>query len=140
MNRKILAVGALVTTLGAAGAFAAGEAGWGQNYEHDKTVGGGGAPQNVLLDNARVRLNVVNFPEGFTRPGGMKRKFDQLLVYIDPGAYEITRSGGDGKVVTPDPAKRMPLAPGSAVWHARDSVVSETHIYAPYRVIFVEVK
>ncbi len=64
----------------------------------------------------------------------------QLLVYIDPGAYEITRSGTDGKAVTPDPAKRKPLEPGSAVWHERNSVVSETNIYAPYRVIFVEVK
>ena len=139
MNKGILAAGVITTALAAAGAYAAGEA-WGQKYEDDKTVGGGGAPQKILLDNARVRLNIVNFPEGFKRPGGMKRKYDQLLVYIDPGAYEITRSGGSGKAVTPDPAKRKPLEPGSAVWHERDSIVSETNIYAPYRVIFVEVK
>ena len=139
MNKGILAAGALATVVAAAGAFAAGEA-WGTKYEDDKTVGGGGAPQKQLLDNARARVNLVTFPEGFTRPGGVKRKYDQLLVYIDPGAYEITRSGGDGKERMPDPAKRKPLDPGSAVWHERDSVVSQTHVYKPYRVIFVEVK
>lgn len=139
MNKTILAAGTLATILAAAGAYAAGEA-WGSKYEDDKTVGGGGAPQKLLLDNARARVNLVSFPDDFTRPGGLKRKNDQLLIYIDPGAYEITRSGGNGKAVAIDPAKRKPLEPGSAVWHERDSVVSETHIYKPYRVIFVEVK
>ena len=113
---------------------------WGEMYEEDAKVGGGGAPQKLLIDNARVRVNLVSFPNDFNREGGLKRKNDQLLVYIDPGAYEITKSGSSGKAVTPDPAKRKPLAPGSAVFHERDSVVSSTHVYAPYRVIFLEVK
>lgn len=135
MNKKLVGLAAIATLFAAAGAFA-----WGEKYEDDAHVGGGGAPQKLLLDNARVRVNLVSFPKDFDRAGGVKRKNDQLLVYIDPGAYEITQSGGSGKVVTPDPAKRKPLAPGSAVFHERDSVVSSTHVYAPYRVIFLEVK
>ena len=135
MNKKIFGLAVLGTLFVAAGAYA-----WGEQYEEDAKVGGGGAPQKLLLDNARVRVNLVSFPNDFTRGGGMKRKNDQLLIYIDPGAYEITRSGTNGKEVKIDPAKRKPLEPGSAVWHERDSVVSETHVYAPYRVIFLEVK
>jgi hypothetical protein len=112
----------------------------GEGCEEDAKIGGGGAPQKLLLDNTRVRVNLVSFLKDFDRMGGLKRRNDQLLVYIDPGAYEITRSGDSGKEITPDPAKRKPLAPGSAVFHGRDSVVSSTHIYAPYRVIFLEVK
>src|SRR5262249_31132527 len=135
MNRKIVCLAAAATLLSAAGAYA-----WGEKYEEDAKVGGGGAPQKLLLDNARVRVNLVSFPRDFDREGVLKRKNDQLLVYIDPGAYEITKSGGSGKDVKPDPAKRKPLAPGSAVFHERDSVVSSTHIYDAYRVIFLEVK
>lgn len=135
MNKKIVYFAALATVFAAAGAFA-----WGEQYEMDAKVGGGGAPQKLLLDNARVRVNLVSFPKDFTREGGLKRKNDQLLVYIDPGAYEITKSGTNGKATNPDPAKRKPLEPGSAVFHERDSVVSETFVYAPYRVIFLEVK
>jgi hypothetical protein len=135
MNKAVLSLVALATIFAAAGAFA-----WGEQYEEDAKIGGGGAPQKLLLDNTRVRVNLVSFLKDFDRMGGLKRRNDQLLVYIDPGAYEITRSGDSGKEITPDPAKRKPLAPGSAVFHGRDSVVSSTHIYAPYRVIFLEVK
>jgi hypothetical protein len=54
----------------------------------------------------------------------------------------ITKSGASGEPTKVDPnaAPRKPLEPGSAVFHARDSVVSWTHINNAYRILFVEMK
>jgi hypothetical protein len=51
MNRKIAALAIVATMFVAAGAYAVGEK-WGADYEPDAKVGGGGAPQKVLRDQA----------------------------------------------------------------------------------------
>jgi len=109
-------------------------------FENDAQVGGGGAPEKLLLDNASVRVNLVSFPKGFDRPGMLKRRNDQLLVYVDPGDYTITRSGMTGEKTAPSATPRKPLEPGTVVFHPRGSVVSDSHINNAYRVLFVEIK
>ena len=100
-------------------------------YEDDAHVGGGGADQKVLVDNDVVRVNLVSFKKGFMRAGGLRRKNNQLLVYLDQGQFTLT---GNGKPNT------QKLVPGSSVFHYRDSIVSESHIDEDYRVLFVEMK
>ncbi len=109
-------------------------------YEPDSQTGGGGAPQKLLLDNDVVRVNLVSFPKDFVRPGKLKRRYDQLLVYIDQSDFTLTWSGGRGEPYKPSEMKASKLEPGSVAWHPRESLVSESHINNAYRVIFVEMK
>ena len=111
----------------------------GQAYEDEAKTGGGGAPQTVLLDNARVKVNLISFPKDFTRPGQLLRRRDQLLVYIDPGTWKFV-SHSDGSPARPEDAARPALPAGSVAWHPRDTPISEVRSYEPYRVIFLEVK
>ena len=83
------------------------------------------------IDNDVVRVNLVSFKKGFMRAGGLRRKNNQLLVYLDQGQFTLT---GNGKPNT------QRLMPGSSVFHYRDSIVSESHIDEDYRVLFVEMK
>jgi hypothetical protein len=99
--------------------------------EEDATVGGHGAPQKLLIDNDVVRVNLVAFKKGFKRTGGMKRKYHQMLVYVDRGAYSLLNTD------TPMPNR---LAPGSIVFHRKDSIISNTQIDEDYRVLFVDMK
>jgi hypothetical protein len=108
-----------------------------QNYEPEDQEGGMGAPQKTLIDNDKIKVNLVAFKKGFIRPGGVKRRYDTLLVYVDPGRYTIVKRGNGEPVANPTPSK---LAPGSSVFHHRDSVVSENRIDEDYRVLFIEMK
>jgi hypothetical protein len=105
-------------------------------YEPEDTEGGGGAYQKTLIDNDKLKVILVGYKKGFVRPGGMKRRHDTLLVYVDPGRYTITKTGAN------TPVKMAPhkLAPGSVVFHRKDSVVSEVHVNEDYRVLYVEMK
>jgi hypothetical protein len=109
-------------------------------YEPEDTEGGDGAPQKTLIDNDKVKVILVAYKKGFIRPGGFKRRHDTLLVYVDPGRYTITKGGGTG-AKTPV-AKEQPdkLAPGSSVFHRKDSIVSELRVDEDYRVLYVEMK
>jgi hypothetical protein len=105
-------------------------------YEPQDAEGGGGAYQKTLIDNDKVKVNLVAYRKGFVRAGGMKRRYDTLLVYVDPGRYSITKVGANTPVTQP-PHK---LAPGSVVFHRKDSIVSEIHVNEDYRVLYVEMK
>ena len=105
-------------------------------YEPESAVGGDGAPEKTLIDNDVLRVNLVAFKKGFKRPGGMKRKNDQLLVYIDQGAYSLLTNAGKPNA---KPISHRP-APGSAIFHRRDSIISDTRIDDDYRVLFIEFK
>jgi hypothetical protein len=106
-------------------------------YEAEATEGGGGAAQKTLIDNDAVKVILVDFKKGFVRPGGVKRRYNTLLVYVDPGRYTIVKRANNVPVANPTPDK---LAPGSAVFHRKESIVSESHIDEDYRVLFVEMK
>ena len=105
-------------------------------YEDDTTVGGHGAPQKTLLDNEVVRVNLVAFQKGFKRSGGMKRRYDQLLVYVDQGGYTLTTSNGKPMA---KPASHK-VAPGSSIFHRRESVINDSVIDQDYRVLFIAMK
>ena len=109
-------------------------------YEPEDREGGDGAPQKTLIENDKVKVVLVAYKKGFIRPGGFKRRHDTLLVYVDPGRYTITKGGGTGAttpVAQEQPAK---LAPGSSVFHRKDSIVSELRVDEDYRVLYVEMK
>jgi hypothetical protein len=106
-------------------------------YEPEDKAGGGGAPQKVLVDNDVTRVNLVAFKKGFIRPGDLKRRHHQLLVYVDEGRYTIRKSGGQPRNPNATPNKH---APGSSVFHYKDSLVGESHIDEDYRVLFIEMK
>ena len=84
-----------------------------------------------------MKVILVDFKKGFVRPGGVKRRYNTLLVYVDPGRYTIVKRANNVPVTNPTPDK---LAPGSAVFHRKESIVSESHIDEDYRVLFVEMK
>ena len=106
-------------------------------YEPEDKEGGGGAYQKTLIDNDKVKVIIAAYKKGFMRPGGVKRRYNTLLVYLDPGRYTITTSGVNTPVKTLKPAK---LAPGSAVFHRKDSIVSGLRVDEDYRVLYVEMK
>jgi hypothetical protein len=108
-----------------------------QAYEPEDQEGGGGAPQKTIIDNDKIKVNLVAFKKGFVRPGGVKRRYDTLLVYVDPGRFTITKSGAGTPVANPNQQR---LAPGSSVFHNKESIVSEIHVDEDYRVLFVELK
>jgi len=107
-----------------------------QQYEPEDQEGGGGAEQKTLIDNDKLKVILVAYKKGFVRPSGFKRRHDTLLVYVDPGRYTITKEGAN------TPVKMAPhkLAPGSVVFHRKDSITSEIHVDQDYRVLYVETK
>ena len=106
-------------------------------YEDEDKEGGGGAPQRTLIDNDAVKVNLVAFKKGFVRPGGVKRRYETLLVYIDTGDHTILAGGGGPR--NPNPTMQH-LLPGSAVFHRKESVVPESRIDEDYRVLFIMMK
>lgn len=109
-------------------------------YEEDGKAGGAGAPEKVLIDNDLVRVNLVSFPAGFDRPGKVKRRYNQVAVYIDQADFTITWNGPTGEAVPADKQKPTRTPQGGASFHAKDSLVSDTHVGNAYRAIFVELK
>ena len=92
-------------------------------YEEAGKEGGLGAPSKTLIDNDKIKVNLVAFKKGFVRPGQVKRPYDTLLVYIDTGAYTITQGGGSPKPTPAAQLKPSRLKPGSAVFHRKNSIV-----------------
>jgi hypothetical protein len=107
-----------------------------QQYEPEDKEGGGGAYQKTLIDNDKVKVILVDYKKGFVRASGFKRRYDTALIYVDPGRYTITKVGAN------TPVKMAPhkLAPGSVVFHRKDSITSEIHVDQDYRVLYVEMK
>jgi hypothetical protein len=111
-----------------------------QAYEPEGKEGGDGAYQKTLIDNDKVKVNLVAYKKGFLRPGGLKRRYNTLLVYVDPGRYTITKTATKEGANTPVKGAPDKLAPGSAVFHRKDSIISELRVDEDYRVIYVEMK
>ena len=107
------------------------------SYEPEDKEGGGGAYQKTLIDNDKVKVILVDYKKGMMRAGALKRRYNTLLVYIDPGRYTITKVGDNTPVKKEVPSK---LAPGSAVFHYKDSIVSSLRVDQDYRVMYVEMK
>ncbi len=119
---------------------------------------GAGAPTRVLLDNASLRVTLISYPAGFKREGGMRRRLEQLIVYVDDGDFKvIPRPGarpnpnfrpGAGTIgpqssITPEGtlAEGHPNHPrGTIAWHPRDSLTPSIETTRAYRALYIEFK
>ena len=125
---------------------------------------GGGAPTRVLLDNAKMTVTLITFPKDFVRKGDMKRRADQLIVYVDDGDFKfLPRPGATpnasanapprptGPVVC-DPVKDCgPIAldgnpssgihhPGTIAYHPVGSMTNSLVANSTYRALYIELK
>lgn len=116
-----------------------------------QTTIGAGAPEVVLLDNDKVKITVVSFPEGFVRTGGMKRKYDEVFVYLDPGDVTVTMPpGGTGAVPGSidtydiglngkrDDTKPHPV--GTIAWRSKGIAYPTVKGNKAYRMMYFEFK
>lgn len=103
--------------------------------EYEKQIGGG-APIQVLVDNDVLKATLISFPKGHTRQGGVKRRLDQILVYIDKANYKHLPTPGARDF----PDENSIVEPGRVTFHRKDTVVGTIVVNEPYRVIYVEVK
>ena len=125
---------------------------------------GGGAPKQILVDNAQLRATLISFPKDFVRPGDLRRHDDTLIVYIDEGrlagvgpphpeyAEVQAFSHHPDAPATCDPIKdcdtvapdgswsRGAHEPGSVAWHPKDGFVGTLRAVQAYRALYVEVK
>lgn len=119
---------------------------------------GGGAPTRVLLDNASVRVTLISYPAGFKRQGGMKRRLEQLIVYVDDGDFKvIPRPGARPRpAVAPGERKVGPESSitlegtlatghpnhprGTIAWHPKGSLTPSIETTRAYRALYIEFK
>ena len=114
---------------------------------------GGGAPTRVLLDNNSLRVTLVSFPSGFRREGGLRRRLEQLIVYVDDGEFKVVPR--PGAKPNPNAGKRGPESPitldgegtkngmhpkGTIAWHPRDSLTPTLVTSHAYRALYIEFK
>ncbi len=125
---------------------------------------GGGAPTRVLLDNSKMKVTLVTFQKDKLRQGDMRRRADQLIVYVDDGDFKmLPRPGAAGAPagnrpprptgpVVCDPIKDCgPIAldgnpsagvhhTGTIAWHPEGSVTGNLVANATYRALYIELK
>jgi hypothetical protein len=126
---------------------------------------GGKVPLTVLIDNDKVRVNLLTFPAGYRRAAHFPRRSDQLLVYLDdgqlssladpsaaagpaPGAEPAGRAVHCGPI-TQDcgPVSPQGLAPadgleprGSVSWRPAGADASPIRVVKGYRALYIELK
>ena len=125
---------------------------------------GGGAPTRVLLDNNSLRVTLISYPAGFKREGGMQRRAEQLIIYVDDGDFNIipragaapnpnakSKKGGGGGERTIGPessitlegtlAQGHPNHPrGTIAWHPKGSLTPSLETTRAYRALYIEFK
>ena len=114
---------------------------------------GGGAPTRVISENDSIRVTLVSYPAGFKREGGKRRRLEQLIVYVDDGAFKVIPRPG----ATPNPnaGKRGPESSitlegevakggfhpkGTTAWHPKDSLTPTIVTSRAYRALYIEFK
>ncbi len=141
MSKKtysVLAVGAIaiVAASGFAGVMKARAAApVAADVKYEEQIGGG-APVKVLVDNDVLRATLITMPKGQIRQGGVKRKLDQILVYIDDAKYSHLPTPGTQF----DKESQSVVEAGKITWHDKDSTVGTIRVDEPYRVMYVEIK
>jgi len=124
---------------------------------------GGKVPLTVLIDNDKVRVNLLTFPSGYQRTGHFERRSDQLIVYLDDAqlqrlpdptapANQGNEHGGQAAQcdpvhqgcgsVTPDgsaPADGMEPR-GSLNWRAKGAYAPPIRVVRGYRALYIELK
>src|SRR3954468_19806668 len=140
--------------LGGAALFAAGLGAGLAFSPHTLAAGAAaaGPPTKTLIDNERLRVDLISFPKGFRREGGDKRPYDQLIVYLDPGDFTVIPK--PGAAPNPNRAQRTPESPigldgevsknphqlGTVTWHPKGSETPTLVTNAAYRALYIEIK
>ncbi len=124
---------------------------------------GGGAPTKVLLDNSKMRVTLVTFQKGTMRQGDMKRRADQLIVYLEDGDFTMMPRPGAAPrpanagprpsgPVTCDPIKdcgpirldgmpsQNPHGLGTIAWHPEGTLTGTLQVNNTYRALYIELK
>lgn len=138
MSNKIyasLAVGAIaiVAASGLAGVMKARAAG---PVPADEEQVGGGAPFKVMFENDVMKATLITMEKGHIRQGGVKRKLDQILIYIDPAKYSHLPTPGTQF----DKESQSVVEAGKITWHDKGTTVGTIRVDEPYRVMYVEIK
>lgn len=97
---------------------------------------GGGAPFKVVFENEVLKATLISMPKGHVRQGGVKRKLDQILIYIDPAKYSHLPTPGTQF----DKESQSIVEAGKMTWHDKDTTVGTIRVDEPYRVMYVEIK
>ena len=117
---------------------------------------GGGQPSRILIENAKLRVTLVEFKKGTTRPGNLRRRSDQLIIYIDYG--RLTQDPPPGVPPVP-PQDRLNcnseygcgpvrtdgtvgggVPPGSIAFRPKGSLGQTLRVQEDYRALYVELK
>jgi hypothetical protein len=138
MSKKLMAISALGAALTIVGAGFAGmmtARGNAAEPKYEEQIGGG-APVKVLQDNDVLRATLISFPKGQVRQGGVKRKLDQVLIYIDDAKFSHLPTPGTQF----DKESQTVMKAGQITYHDKDTVVGTLRVDEPYRVMYVEIK
>ncbi len=126
------------------------------DFPYEKDIGGGERSQ-LLIENNRLRVTLVFFKKGTTRPGNLKRRSDQLIIYLDQGHLkQLPVPGRPPQDNFQDPlncntpigcgpvgndGKRANAVPsGSTAYRPKDSIAQTLEVTDDYRALYVEFK
>ena len=116
---------------------------------------GGKVPRIVLIDNDKVRVNLLTFPAGYERPEHFTRRSDQLIVYLDDAVPRAPMGEQPGQPVhcgpitqdcgpvTPDGTAPVAngLEPrGSVSWRPKGDDAAPFRVAKGYRALYIELK
>lgn len=116
---------------------------------------GGKVPLTVLIDNDKVRVNLLRFPQGYERTQHFRRRSDQLIVYLDDAVSRAAMGEPPGQPVhcgpinqdcgpvTPDgtaPAANGIEPRGSVSWRPKGDDAAPFRVEKPYRALYIELK
>ncbi len=91
-------------------------------------------PVRVLIDNDKVRVNLVEFPRGYVRPGHFHRRTDQILVFLDDGGCSAAAQQGEHF------AAATVRARGSAYWLPDRADAAPLRTTEAFRALYIELK
>ncbi len=91
---------------------------------------GGKVPLRVLIDNDKIRVNLLSFPAGYVRSEHFPRRSDQILVYLDAGA-----SDRDGNASAAGLEQR-----GDVDFRPKGSDAAPLRVGQPYQALYIELK
>jgi hypothetical protein len=116
---------------------------------------GGKVPLTVLIDNDKVRVNLLTFPAGYERAQHFTRRSDQLVVYLDDAVPRADMGEQPGQAVRCGPINQAcgPVTPdgtapaangleprGSVSWRPKGSDAAPFRVEKGYRALYVELK
>jgi hypothetical protein len=119
---------------------------------------GAGEPSQLLIDNTKIRVTMVNFKKGTTRTGNVRRRSDQLIIYVDNGHLKTQPVPGQAPgfdnyqdprncntpigcgPVGPDGKRAGNTPSGTVAFRPKNSIAQALDITDDYRALYVEFK